>query len=162
MCQSPAYPNPWRCWQPRRQGCSTLETGRFWDILLSLRLNVNIVMMHLFLSGLHNRERSDCQEAAQKTWKILENAQSTLFPKRCFIIISHVKVLNTSPHLEIHPIPIHHVIPLPPHCETFCFSLEVLRTGNRKVFKLKGGNGGWGDTRDHNLCLNMTLHRYDR
>ena len=158
MCQSPAYPNPWRCWQPRRQGCSTLETGRFWDILLSLRLNVNIVMMHLFLSGLHNRERSDCQEAAQKTWKILENAQSTLFPKRCFLIIStvYVAVLNTSSYPEIHPIPIHHVIP---PCETFCFSLEVLRTGNRKVFKLKGGNGGWGDTRDHKLCLNMTLHR---
>ena len=68
------------------------------------------------------------------------------------------KVLNTSSHLEIHPIPIHHVIPLPPPCETFCFSLEVLRTGSRKVFKLKEGNGGWGDTRDHKLCLNMTLH----
>ena len=41
MCQSPAFPNPWRCWLPRHQGCSTLEIGRFWDIFAIVE-NVSI------------------------------------------------------------------------------------------------------------------------
>ena len=40
-----------------------------------------------------------------------------------------------------------------------CFRLEVLRTRRRKVFKLEQGNGGWGDVRDHRLCLNISVHR---
>ena len=48
-------------------------------------------------------------------------------------------------------------------CDTFlslcCFRLEVLRTRRRKVFKLEQGNGGWGDIRDHRLCLNISVHR---
>ena len=27
----------------------------------------------------------------------------------------------------------------------------------KKPVKLKKGNGGWGDARDHRLCLNMTI-----
>lgn len=27
-----------------------------------------------------------------------------------------------------------------------------------KKTKLKKGNGGWGDLRDHELCLNMTIN----
>jgi hypothetical protein len=33
----------------------------------------------------------------------------------------------------------------------------VSKTVPRKKIKLKKGNGGWGDKRDHALCLNMTL-----
>jgi len=35
--------------------------------------------------------------------------------------------------------------------------LSVSRTTMRKKLKLKKGNGGWGDKRDHALCLNMSL-----
>ena len=39
------------------------------------------------------------------------------------------------------------------------FRLEVLRARSKKLFKLGVGNGGWGDLRDHQLCLNISNHR---
>ena len=36
----------------------------------------------IFSSGLHNKGKADCQEAAQKTWEILEKAEPALFPER--------------------------------------------------------------------------------
>ena len=38
-----------------------------------------------------------------------------------------------------------------------CFSLQFVRTTLRKKIKEKKPNGGWGDKRDHALCLNFTL-----
>jgi len=35
--------------------------------------------------------------------------------------------------------------------------LTLVKTLTRKKVKLKKGNGGWGDKRDHQLCRNMTL-----
>jgi len=35
--------------------------------------------------------------------------------------------------------------------------LSVMRTVLKKKLKLKKGNGGWGDRRDHALCMNMTI-----
>jgi len=35
--------------------------------------------------------------------------------------------------------------------------LSVMRSVLKKKLKLKKGNGGWGDRRDHALCLNMTI-----
>jgi len=42
---------------------------------------------------------------------------------------------------------------------TFLFpaKLSVGRMGLKKKVKLKKGNGGWGDKRDHELCRNMTM-----
>ena len=40
-------------------------------------------------------------------------------------------------------------------------SLSVIRTNPRKKMKLKKGNGGWGDKRDHNLCLNISSSSVD-
>jgi len=37
--------------------------------------------------------------------------------------------------------------------------LELLRARSKKLFKLGVGNGGWGDLRDHQLCLNISHHR---
>lgn len=34
--------------------------------------------------------------------------------------------------------------------------LAVVKSTSRKKIKLKKGNGGWGDKRDHALCLNMS------
>jgi len=37
-------------------------------------------------------------------------------------------------------------------------SLTVIVNNPRKKAKLKKGNGGWGDKRDHQLCLNISSH----
>lgn len=37
-------------------------------------------------------------------------------------------------------------------------SLTVIENKPRKKVKLKKGNGGWGDRRDHQLCLNISSH----
>jgi len=44
--------------------------------------------------------------------------------------------------------------------KTYLFpkKLSVTRTNLKKKIKLKKPNGGWGDKRDHELCLNFTLH----
>jgi hypothetical protein len=39
--------------------------------------------------------------------------------------------------------------------------LSVVKTALKKKLKLKKGNGGWGDRRDHALCLNMTIGSSD-
>lgn len=36
--------------------------------------------------------------------------------------------------------------------------LTLTVAGVAKKTKLKKGNGGWGDIRDHELCLNITLN----
>ena len=38
------------------------------------------------------------------------------------------------------------------------FSLVVVNANFPKKIKLKKGNGGWGDLRDHQLCLNISDH----
>jgi len=38
----------------------------------------------------------------------------------------------------------------------FPAKLSVGRVGLKKKVKLKKGNGGWGDRRDHELCRNLT------
>lgn len=35
--------------------------------------------------------------------------------------------------------------------------LSLTMASNVKKNKLRKGNGGWGDKRDHNLCMNFTL-----
>ncbi|XP_023325761.1 alpha-1,6-mannosyl-glycoprotein 2-beta-N-acetylglucosaminyltransferase isoform X2 [Eurytemora carolleeae] len=39
--------------------------------------------------------------------------------------------------------------------------LTIVESAVKKKVKLKKGNGGWGDKRDHSLCLNMTLGYQD-
>lgn len=39
--------------------------------------------------------------------------------------------------------------------------LTMVESAVKKKVKLKKGNGGWGDKRDHSLCLNMTLGYQD-
>ena len=36
------------------------------------------------------------------------------------------------------------------------FSLVIVNANFPKKIKLKKGNGGWGDLRDHQLCLNIS------
>jgi len=40
-------------------------------------------------------------------------------------------------------------------------SVSVSRLNTRKKIKLKKANGGWGDKRDHWLCMNFTLSSFD-
>lgn len=37
-------------------------------------------------------------------------------------------------------------------------SVSVTMASVAKKSKLRKGNGGWGDKRDHLHCINMTLH----
>ena len=41
--------------------------------------------------------------------------------------------------------------------QMFPKSLTLTVASLIKRTKLRKGNGGWGDKRDHNLCINMTL-----
>ena len=121
----------------------------------------------IFSSGLHNKGKADCQEAAQKTWEILEKAEPALFPERWFLPpnVPYQVLSSTKPSvmwpvkLFFHPTITTHNVPCIAKPFDDCLRLEVLRTGSRKLFKLKQGNGGWGDVRDHQLCLNISMNR---
>jgi len=39
----------------------------------------------------------------------------------------------------------------------FPSQLTLTIAGTAKKTKLRKGNGGWGDVRDHQLCWNMTI-----
>ena len=43
-----------------------------------------------------------------------------------------------------------------PNMENVFFSLVIVNANFPKKIKLKKGNGGWGDLRDHQLCLNIS------
>lgn len=40
----------------------------------------------------------------------------------------------------------------------FPTQLTLTVAGTAKKTKLRKGNGGWGDTRDHRLCWNITVY----
>lgn len=42
--------------------------------------------------------------------------------------------------------------------QLFPKSLTLTVASVMKKTKLRKGNGGWGDKRDHNLCINMTIN----
>ena len=89
-----------------------------------------------YFSGVHHK-KSNCDSNAglDKVKSIIESSKQHFFPERyIFHEILHKEILTL-----------------------ICFSLQFVRTTLRKKIKEKKPNGGWGDKRDHALCLNFTL-----
>jgi len=56
---------------------------------------------------------------------------------------------------------VHKVMNILKTANTYLFppKLSIVKTGLKKKVKLKKGNGGWGDKRDNELCMNITRNK---
>ena len=96
-------------------------------------------IIDFFLQWVAQQQREDRMPRGLKGK--LENSRKyevSAFPKEVILLEENIFITKL--------IPIH-------------FRLELLRARSKKLFKLGVGNGGWGDLRDHQLCLNISHHR---